>query len=73
MSGGAYGYAFRQIERFAHQIRGNTAKRRVYIKMLLDVADLAKKIEWTDSSDTSEESAEEALDNFFSKWKIPVE
>lgn len=75
MSGGCYNYVCYGIQRFADSLKhnANTAKRELYLKILYDVANVAKEIEWADSFDTSQEKSEKALSDFFFKWKIPIE
>jgi len=80
MSGGSYNYAFERIERYAEDMRDlameivnrSATPNRVqlaaclvsYSKMLLKIQECLHDIEWADSGDTSDESAEQSIVRF---------
>jgi hypothetical protein len=63
MSGGSYDYAFYRVDDMADAMesRPMTPIRKAFITHLRKVAGAMKAVEWADSSDTSQESADEAM------------
>ena len=71
MSGGSYDYICFKIKQFSYDIRNqeNNTLRKEFSEILKDISEVAYAIEWADSCDTSQESANESLRIFFNKWR----
>lgn len=62
MSGGSWGYAYRQVESIAERLLGSTSiRRRALGQHLTLVAYALKSIEWVDSSDWEPEDERAAI------------
>ena len=68
MSGGKYDYAYAKVESFIYEFasKANTVQRKSFLKLLVNVQEAMRAIEWVDSGDGADEDA--AIQKCFMLW-----
>ena len=76
MSGGAYEYAYHRIDELAGDIAARSESpvpseaRRAFVAHLIQVASVARALEWADSGDTDGSEAELMIEQLVGRAKV---
>lgn len=68
MSGGKYDYAYAKLDMFIYDFlpKADTVQRKAFLKLVINIQEAMKAIEWVDSGDGADEDA--AIQKCFMPW-----